>query len=92
MKAFEYMACGRAILSSDLPVIREVLNETRAVLCPPEDVEAWSEALERMIIDPQGRERLARQAQEAAQDYTWLRRARRALEGFLSDGPHERRS
>ena len=37
MKMFEYMACRRAILSSDLPVMREVLNETNAVLCPPED-------------------------------------------------------
>jgi glycosyltransferase involved in cell wall biosynthesis len=93
MKAFEYMACGRAILSSDLPVIREVLDETRAVLCPPEDVNAWSEALQRMISNPQQRERLARQAREAVQDYTWLRRARRALEGFLPDSPHsERRS
>ncbi len=26
MKLFEYMACGRAILASDLPVLKEVLN------------------------------------------------------------------
>ncbi|HEX2991277.1 MAG TPA: glycosyltransferase family 4 protein, partial [Anaerolineales bacterium] len=31
MKMFEYMAAGRAIVSSDLPVIREVLNESNAV-------------------------------------------------------------
>ncbi|MGZ9166382.1 MAG: glycosyltransferase family 4 protein, partial [Anaerolineales bacterium] len=30
MKMFEYMAAGRAIVSSDLPVIREVLNEQNA--------------------------------------------------------------
>ena len=33
MKMFEYMAAGRAIVSSDLPVIREVLNERNAVFC-----------------------------------------------------------
>ena len=30
MKAFEYMAAGRPILSSDLPVFREVLDEAFA--------------------------------------------------------------
>jgi glycosyltransferase involved in cell wall biosynthesis len=35
MKMFEYMAAGRAIVTSDLPVIREVLNEKNAVFCEP---------------------------------------------------------
>ncbi|MEW6400351.1 MAG: glycosyltransferase [Chloroflexota bacterium] len=35
MKMFEYMAAGRAIVSADLPVIREVLNEGNAVFCEP---------------------------------------------------------
>jgi glycosyltransferase involved in cell wall biosynthesis len=33
MKMFEYMASGRAIVSADLPSIREVLHEGNAVLC-----------------------------------------------------------
>jgi O-antigen/teichoic acid export membrane protein/glycosyltransferase involved in cell wall biosynthesis len=84
MKMFEYMACGRAIVSSDLPVIGEVLNETNAVLCPPEEAGAWSEALESLIADPARCERLARQALEDVQRYTWLERARKALQGFLT--------
>ncbi len=35
MKMFEYMAAGRAIVSADLPSIREVLNEGNAVFCEP---------------------------------------------------------
>jgi glycosyltransferase involved in cell wall biosynthesis len=35
MKMFEYMAAGRAIVSADLPSIREVLNEKNAVFCEP---------------------------------------------------------
>jgi len=35
MKMFEYMAAGRAIVTSDLPVIREVLNEKSAIFCEP---------------------------------------------------------
>jgi glycosyltransferase involved in cell wall biosynthesis len=36
MKLFEYLACGRAILTSDLPVLREVLSENNAAFYPPE--------------------------------------------------------
>ena len=82
MKMFEYMACGRAILTSDLPVIREVLNETNAVLCPPEDSTAWTEALSALLADEARRKALATQAWQDVQPYTWLERARRGLAGF----------
>jgi len=37
MKMFDYLASGRVILASDLPVFHEVLNENNAIFCPPED-------------------------------------------------------
>jgi glycosyltransferase involved in cell wall biosynthesis len=82
MKMFEYMASKRAIISSDLPVIREVLNPTNAMLCPAEDIDAWSEALGSLIYDEDKRHALAGQAWLDIQHYTWLERARKALEGF----------
>jgi glycosyltransferase involved in cell wall biosynthesis len=82
MKMFEYMACGRAILSSDLPVIGEVLSESNAVLCPPEDAQAWESALSGLLVDGARRGALARRAQQDVQAYTWIERARKALEGF----------
>jgi glycosyltransferase involved in cell wall biosynthesis len=82
MKMFEYMACGRAIISSDLPVIGEVLNSGNAVLCPPEEAESWAEALAGLLADAARRQALARRALQDAQAYTWLERARKALEGF----------
>jgi glycosyltransferase involved in cell wall biosynthesis len=84
MKMFEYMACKRAIISSDLPVIREVLNPTNAMLCPPEDIEAWSQALGELLTENEKREALASQAWLDIQKYSWLERARNALEGFPS--------
>lgn len=72
MKMFEYMACGRAIISSDLPVIREALKETNAVLCPPEDAQAWANALEQLWQDNAKREELGRSALQDVQQYTWL--------------------
>lgn len=82
MKMFEYMAAGRAILSSDLPVIREVLNSTNALFCPPEDENAWRTALGQLLSDPSLRASLARQARQDVEQYTWLARARNILAGF----------
>ena len=83
MKMFEYMACGRAILSSDLPVIREVLNETNARLCLPEDAAAWSDAFQTLLEDAPLRKQLGDKAREDVQGFTWEQRARNALAGFL---------
>jgi glycosyltransferase involved in cell wall biosynthesis len=83
MKMFEYMAAGRAILSADLPVIREVLNEQMAVLCEPDDVPSWKSALETLLRDESGRRALGAQAKGAVQGYTWLARAARILNGFV---------
>jgi glycosyltransferase involved in cell wall biosynthesis len=82
MKMFEYMACRRAILSSDLPVIREVLNETNAVLCPPEDEQGWEKALQSLVSDAQRCQALADQAWLDVQRYSWEQRARSALAGL----------
>ncbi len=82
MKMFEYMASKRAIISSDLPVIREVLNPSNAMLCAPEDIEAWSHALGWLITDQGKREILANQAWQDIQKYSWVERARNALDGF----------
>lgn len=82
MKMFEYMAAGRAILCSDLAVIREVLNESSAVFCPPGEVAAWKSALEALLADPARRAALGAQARREVERYTWVARARRALEGF----------
>ncbi len=82
MKMFEYMATGRAILTSDLPVIREVLNDSNAVFCQPDNLPDWQAALEKLRLEDPTRARLAQQAKRDAENHTWLSRARRILEGF----------
>ena len=78
-KMFEYMAARRLIVSSDLPVIAEVLNEGNAVLCGPEDIDAWLGALRKAESDIRWRTVLAKRAQEDVQMYTWRGRVRRIL-------------
>jgi glycosyltransferase involved in cell wall biosynthesis len=82
MKMFEYMAAGRAILSSDLPVLHEVLDETIAVFCPPEDIKAWESALHGLLSDARRREALGQRARQIVQRYSWIERGRRVLELF----------
>ena len=82
MKLFEYMATGRAILTSDLPVIHEVLNETNACFAPPEDLPAWQKSLSALIKDPPLMRKLGDNAREDARQYSWKERERRALEAF----------
>jgi glycosyltransferase involved in cell wall biosynthesis len=82
MKLFEYLACGRAILSSDLPVFREVLSTENAILLPPEDIEAWTASMLSLQADPQRRSNLAAAARHTARHYTWEARARRIFDGI----------
>jgi len=82
MKMFEYMACGRAIISSDLPVIHEVMNDSNCVFCPPSDVESWANVLRMLLENSDTRNRLGSQCKQDVQGYTWLKRAEKALAGF----------
>jgi glycosyltransferase involved in cell wall biosynthesis len=82
MKMFEYMAAGRAIVSSNLPVIREVLNEDNAVFCKPDEISEWRLAIESLLADDAYRTKLGGQARLGAQGYTWVARAERIMNGF----------
>jgi glycosyltransferase involved in cell wall biosynthesis len=84
LKVFEYMASGKAILASDLPVLREVLENGRnALLRPPDNIEQWVEGLEELHRNEALRERLGKTAQrEFVEKYTWQARAEKVM-GFI---------
>ncbi|MBD3896214.1 glycosyltransferase family 4 protein [Halomonas sp. ML-15] len=77
LKAFEYMAAGKPIIASDLPVLREVLmHEENAMLCDCEKIEEWAVTLERLQGDDELKARLSRQAKAIfLEQYTWQARA-----------------
>jgi glycosyltransferase involved in cell wall biosynthesis len=83
MKMLEYMAAGRAIVASDLPVLGEVLHHDRnALMVPAEDIDTWVETLRSLDRDPALRRRLGTQAQDDWRtEHTWEVRAARVLEG-----------
>jgi len=82
MKMFDYMAAGRAIVSADLPVIHEVLNDDNAVFCEPGNVDAWERTLRELLADEPRRLALGTQARVDVAGYTWVARVERALDGF----------
>lgn len=82
MKLFEYMACQRVILSSDLPVLQEILNQKNSILLPANDLQAWITTLARLQTDPETCKRLAWQARQDVTQYTWQARASRIIEGI----------
>ncbi len=85
IKLFEAMAAGRPIIASDLPPIREVLQDAEnALLVPPNDHHAWARALERLRQDPSLARRLAAQARAQAAGYSWSERAATILTALRS--------
>lgn len=86
LKVFEYLASGRAILASRLPVLGEVLNEDNAVLVDPTDTDAWESALRRVRGDDHWRQRLGVQARTDAERYTWNRRVDTCLRSLAPSG------
>lgn len=83
-KLFEYMAMGKAVVASDLEQIGQVLRpavtapefapieEARAVLVPPGEVELLADALRLLIEDQELRGSLGETARNAVLDeFTW---------------------
>jgi glycosyltransferase involved in cell wall biosynthesis len=82
MKMFEYMASGRAIVSADLPSIREVLNDGNSALCEPGEVGVWKLEIESLLADEPRRLALGSQARKDVKQLTWVKREERVLNLF----------
>lgn len=88
LKLFEYMAAGLPIVTSDLPVLRELLrHDDTALLVTPDGVPEYADAIGRLAADADLRERLARRAQEDLRHHTWENRAARILAFLGRDQP-----
>ncbi len=84
LKLFEYMSSGKPIISSDLPVLREVLQHNRnAILVPPTDIDAWKSAIFRLSENNSLAISLGRNAKkDFLANYTWQKRAKKIINLF----------
>jgi glycosyltransferase involved in cell wall biosynthesis len=76
LKMFEYMASETPIISSDLPVLREILTEENAYICSISDIQSWIYSIDSCFSDPNSRKQAA-QAKLDVREYSWAERARR---------------
>ena len=85
LKVFGYMAAARAILCSDLPVLREVIEDGRnGILVRHDDPEYWAAALRRLLEDRALRDRLGANAYaDFLARHTWRQRAHSVLKGMV---------
>ena len=84
LKIFEYMASDRPIIVSDLPSIREVLDDSMAYLVEPGNVASLTDAIIQATIHYTVAEAKARKSLEESKKYTWTGRAERIV-AFISD-------
>ena len=82
MKLFEYLSVGVPIISSNISVLKEVLIDSEnCLLVEPDDVNAWSDALQRIISNVELEEKLGFNAHSLYKDkYTWKHRAKDMLD------------
>ena len=78
LKVFEYMSHKKAIIASDLPVLKEVLNEKNSILVKYDSESEWIDAIEK-LKDSNNREIISKQALSDFSAYTWKERVKNII-------------
>ena len=79
MKLFEYMSYAKAIIVSDYPVIREVLNDSNSILVKSKDLNAWVNAIELLKNQTTRLQKGASAFSHFIENYTWSIRAKEII-------------
>ena len=82
LKLFEYMASRRPIVASGLPSIKEILNESNAVLFEPDNSDSLVRGIEQVFENQEASHARADQAQQDVAQYS-LRNSARAILNFI---------
>ena len=80
LKLFEYMASGRPIIASDLPALREILNDKNALFFKPENAADMARAVKMLKNSQMLGYHLSQQALADVKEHTWDNRAKKILE------------
>jgi len=80
LKLFEYMAARRPIVASDLPSVREILNEENAILVRSDNPKALADGIQKVLTNEELSKKLAENAFKEVQRYSWEKRAEKILE------------
>ncbi len=78
LKIFEYMSHQKAIIASDLPVLREILNPQNSILIEPEDTSALVTAI-LTLKKKELRDKLGANALKDFKRFSWTNRVDRLI-------------
>lgn len=79
MKLFEYMASGRPIVATDIPSIREILNESNSVIVEPDNPVKMRDGLVKVGESVDLADKIASRAFLDVRLHTWEKRAERII-------------
>ncbi len=74
------MASKTPIVASDLPSIRDILNEENAVFFEPDNPKSLALAIKQLLEDVNLAKKVAHQGHQDVQKYTWDNRAKEILD------------
>ena len=79
MKMFEYMASGRPIVASDVPSLREILDDSVAYFFKPDDAKSLASLINHVLSHEEEAKGKAQKAFERVKQYSWEERTRNIL-------------
>jgi len=79
IKMFEYMASKRPIIASDLPSIREILNENNSILVEPDSPQRLAQGISELLGNEELMKKILKNAYVDVQNYTWERRVKKII-------------
>jgi glycosyltransferase involved in cell wall biosynthesis len=82
LPVLEAMACGTPVICSDTSSLPEVVGHA-ALLVDPLDIQAWTDALCRVLTDSELRHSLIQRGYRRVQKFSWSRAAREVLRVFV---------
>lgn len=89
LKMFEYMASRTLIVTSDLPTVREILDEQSAIFYQPDQYTALVDSLVKVVkLDDLERQKIVQHARDLVCQYTWEERAKMII-GFIKNEKYE---
>lgn len=83
LKLFEYLASGCPVVASDLPSVREIIDEETAYLVAPGNPAELAAAITVALNNPEQAAAKARRAYELVRENTWEKRAEKILKIIL---------
>jgi len=84
LKVFSYMTSGVPIVTSDLPSLREILNEDNAYFAEPDNADSFAKVIKEVFDNYDKAKAKAQKARLDVNKYTWENRAKSII-SFLND-------